>query len=237
MMSERVQKVLARAGYGSRRKCEELILAGRVTIDGAPVEIGQNVTATTADIRVDGERISLPAARRYILFYKPRGVLSSLRSQGGKPIITDFLPNDRRVFPVGRLDLESEGLLLVTDDGELANRLTHPRYEHEKEYRVLLDRRPTEVDLQKWRRGVRILDGELTQPVKVELIAKEPQGTWVRVIMKEGKKRQIREVAAKFNLSVLRLIRVRFGPFELGDLRPGNWRELDEEEVHQLIST
>ncbi|MGD8552825.1 MAG: S4 domain-containing protein, partial [Anaerolineales bacterium] len=142
MMSERLQKVLAHAGVASRRKSEELIRQGRVTVDGGRAEIGMKVEPDEVEIRVDGKKISAPERKVYILLNKPTGVLSSTRSQGGLPTVLDLVSIDERVYPVGRLDLDSEGLILLTNDGDLANRLTHPRYEHEKEYRVQLDRRP-----------------------------------------------------------------------------------------------
>ena len=232
-MTERLQKILARAGLGSRRNCETLILQGRVRVDGRPAKLGMRVDPEQAVITVDGEQLRLPAKPMYVLVNKPRGVLSSTRSQGGKPVVTDLVPAGRRLFPVGRLDLESEGLMLLTDDGDLANRLMHPRYEHEKEYRVLLNRMPDARQLEAWRRGVVLADGHRTKPAKV-LPERNPNEPWVRVVIREGHKRQIRETARALGLHVRRLIRVRFGPLELGDLQSGAWRPLREGELKRL---
>lgn len=232
-MAERLQKILARAGLGSRRNCEALILQGRVQVNGRPAKLGMRVNPEKAAITVDGEPLRLPAAPMYVLVNKPRGVLSSTRSQGGKPVVTDLVPAGRRLFPVGRLDLESEGLMLLTDDGDLANRLTHPRYEHEKEYRVLLNRMPDARQLEAWRRGVVLADRHRTKPARV-LPERHPNEPWVRVMIHEGHKRQIRETARVLGLHVRRLVRVRFGPLELGDLQPGAWRTLSEGELKRL---
>lgn len=233
-MKERVQKILARAGYGSRRRCERLVEAGRVTINRQVAILGSKADGTQDDIRVDGERIAPQAELRYVLLYKPVGVLSSLRSQGGHRTVGDLVPLPERLFPVGRLDLESEGLLLMTNDGPLANRLTHPRYGHEKEYRVSLDRKPDERQLKAWREGVVLPDGRRTLPARVTLESDRAAGAWVRVVMKEGRKRQMREVAECLGLQVRRLIRVRMASLRLGNIPPGAWRLLTEKEIQRL---
>jgi len=228
----RLQKILAQAGVASRRKSDELIRDGRVTVNGGKAALGMKVNPDEVEIRVDGEIIQLKSGFRYILLNKPRGVLSSLRSQGGRATVGDLVQVDQRIFPVGRLDLESEGLILMTDDGELTNRLTHPRYEHEKEYRVLLNKKPSLSQINSWRRGVVLEDSFRTRPADVWVEnSKEP---WVHVILTEGHKRQIRETAKKLGLRVKRLIRIRFGDLEIGRLQPGEWRELRREEVNLL---
>jgi len=234
----RLQKVLAQAGVASRRKSDELIRDGRVTVNGNKAALGMKVNPDEVEIRVDGEIIQLTSGFLYILLNKPRGVLSSLRSQGGRATVGDLVQVNRRIFPVGRLDLESEGLILMTDDGELTNRLTHPRYKHEKEYRVLLNRKPDPSQINAWRRGVVLEDSFRTRPA--ELWVEDTKEPWVRLILTEGHKRQIRETAKILGLSVKRLVRIRFADLEIGNLKPGEWRELRGEEVkalHRLINT
>ena len=228
----RLQKVLAQAGVASRRKSDELIQDGRVTVNGGKAMLGMRVNPDEVEIRVDGEIIQLQSEFLYILLNKPRGVLSSLRSQGGRATVGDLVQVDRRIFPVGRLDLESEGLILMTDDGELTNRLTHPRYQHEKEYRILLNKKPDQSQINAWKRGVVLEDRFRTRPA--EVWAENSKEPWVHVILTEGHKRQIRETAKKLGLSVKRLIRIRFVDLEIGDLKPGEWRELRGEEVKSL---
>jgi 23S rRNA pseudouridine2605 synthase len=234
MPAERLQKVLARSGFGSRRKCEELILQGRVRVDGKEAQVGQKVDPAVQEIRVDGELIPGQPERVYILLNKPRGVLSSTTAQGGRQTVLDLVPVGGHIYPVGRLDVDSEGLVLLTNDGELTNLLTHPRYGHEKEYRVRLDRPPDDQQLAIWRRGIVLADGTRTRPVKVQREAEGAKGAWIRVTMREGKKRQIRETARALGLRVKRLIRVRMGPLRLGDLRPGEWRYLRPQELAAL---
>ena len=233
-MSERLQKVLAHAGVASRRASEDLIRQGRVSVDGKRAEIGMKVKPDEVDIRVDGRRISTAEHNVYILLHKPGGVLSSTRSQGGLPTVLDQVQVKQRVYPVGRLDLESEGLILLTNDGNVANRLTHPRYEHDKEYRVLLNRRPDEKQLEAWRRGVVLEDGYRTKPARVWREAKDKRGQWLRVILEEGRKHQIRNTAETLGLRVLRIIRIRMHTLELGALKPGEWRTLSQAEVRAL---
>ncbi len=231
---ERLQKVLASAGIASRRDCEELIAAGRVMVNGRVVTVpGTRVDLEHDEVLVDGQPLRMPAKRTYIMLHKPAGVVSTAEDTHGRPTVVDLVDVPARVFPVGRLDLDSEGLILLTDDGELAHALTHPSFEVEKEYRVLLDRALTPDALRSWRNGV-LLDGEMTAPAWVELIGTVPEGVWVRIVLREGRKRQIRAVAKLLGYEVLRLIRVREGELELGDLPPRAWRHLTDEEVAAL---
>lgn len=233
-MKERLQKILARAGYGSRRQCEEIIAAGRVRVNDHVATLGEKADIRVDRITVDGVPLTATEKPVYILLYKPRGVLSTVSAPDRRPTVRELIPVPTRLYPVGRLDLDSEGLLLLTNDGELANRLTHPRYEHEKEYRVLVARQPDEKQLEAWRNGVVLADGYRTQPARVTVESKFGKGAWLRVILREGRKRQIREMGRQTGLPVVRIIRVRMASLRLGNLKPGQWRELSEAEIRAL---
>jgi 23S rRNA pseudouridine2605 synthase len=235
-MEERLQKILASAGYGSRRACEELILAGRVTVNGQPTHLGSKADVQKDKIKLDGKLIKPPEAFQYIALYKPREVLSTVTSPDPRQTVIDLVPAEVKLYPVGRLDVDSEGLILLTNDGELANQLTHPRYGHEKEYRVLVARHPDEKQLTAWRHGVVLEDGYHSAPVQVEVESHSGKGTWLRVIMKEGRKRQIRDTCRQIGLPVVSIIRVRIGSLRLGILKSGQWRHLTPVEVKSLKS-
>jgi pseudouridine synthase len=233
-MEERIQKLLARAGVGSRRKCEQMIVDGRVRVDGVPAILGQKADPSRARVELDGKPVRLDAANPvYVAVYKPRGVLSTTRDDRGRRTVRDLIPLPGHLFLVGRLDRASEGLVLLTNDGELTDRLTHPRYQHSKEYHVLLDGPLDETALRRWRRGVE-LDGRRTVPAKVQVLDRQETFTWVRVVLREGRNRQIRRVAEILGCPVARLIRVGIGPVRLGDLRPRRWRHLTHQELGQL---
>ncbi|MBN1135219.1 MAG: rRNA pseudouridine synthase [Anaerolineae bacterium] len=232
--SERLQKILARAGVASRRKAEEMIQQGRVMINGQIVtQLGVKVDPAHDDIRVDGARLKIAPSHVYLLLNKPAGVLSVMEDERGRRSLGDLVPLPVRLYPVGRLDVNSEGLILLTDDGELANRLTHPRYKHEKEYRVLVSGHPADKTLEAWRRGV-ILEGRRTAPAGVTAIRTDKDATMLRIVMHEGRKRQIREVASLLGHPVRELVRVRMGPLQLGTLGSGQWRYLTDQEVRAL---
>ncbi len=182
----------------------------------------------TADPSAAGEALV------YIALYKPRGVLSAASSPDSRQTVRDLVPESGRLYPVGRLDFDSEGLILLTNDGELANQLTHPRYGHEKEYRVLVARQPDEEQLATWRRGVVLEDDYRTLPAQVRVEALAGKGAWLRVIMREGRKRQIREVGMRLGLPVVKIIRIRIGTCTLGNLKPRDWRHLTPQEVAEL---
>ncbi len=232
-MEERLQKILARAGFGSRRACEEFITAGRVRINGRVAELGQKADLAADEITLDGELLAAAERLTYVALYKPRGVVSSLAPQGDRQTVRDLVPLEQRLYPVGRLDVDSEGLILLTNDGDLTDRLTHPRYEAEKEYRVLVKSAPEEARLEVWRRGV-MLEGKRTAPAQVRREARTEVGTWLRVTMHEGRKHEIRDIGLTLGMPVQRLIRVRLGALKLGDLRPGEWRRLADWEVKRL---
>jgi 23S rRNA pseudouridine2605 synthase len=233
-MKERVQKILARAGYGSRRSCEDLISAGRVRVYGQIIGLGDKADAELDQISVDGRLIRSAETLLYVALYKPRGVITTVSDPNERPAVRELIPVDGSLFPVGRLDFDSEGLLLMTNDGDLANKLTHPRYEHEKEYRVLLASHPDHDQLGKWKRGLILEDGFKTGPADVHIISKQGKGTWLKVILREGHKRQIREMGKQTGLPVVRIIRVRMGTLLLGNLKPKEWRYLTPQEVEQL---
>ncbi len=233
-MEERLQKILARAGYGSRRACEKFIVEGRVRVNGQVARLGQKADPQRDTITLDGRPVRAAEEKVYLVLYKPRNVVSTVAGQDNRRTVRDLIPLPGRLYPVGRLDADSEGLILMTNDGELANRLSHPRYGHEKEYRVLVGRRPDEKQLYAWRHGVVLDDGYRTKPAKVRVESTSGQKTWLRVILKEGRKRQIREMGRLTGLPVLRLVRVRMGPLRLGALKPGEWRALSDAELRAL---
>lgn len=237
-MPERLQKILAQAGYGSRRACEDFITAGRVRVNGQIAALGQKADSVIDKITVDGKPIAAAEAPIYIALYKPRMVLSVVESERGddRQTVRDLVEVPEHVYPVGRLDFESEGLILLTNDGDLANKLTHPRYGHMKEYRVLLARRPEQEQLAAWRRGVVLEDGYKTAPVEVRFESAQGKGAWVRVVMGEGRKRQIRETCKQLGLPVVRILRTRIGSLKLGNLKPRQWRYLTRQEVDDLKS-
>lgn len=233
-MQERLQKLLAHAGYGSRRACEVFITEGRVRVNGKVAVLGQKADLAVDKVTVDGKALAKKEALVYIALYKPRNVLSAAEGQDDRQTVRGLIPLEGHLYPVGRLDFDSEGLILMTNDGELTNKLTHPRYGHEKEYRVLVARRPDEKQLEAWRRGVVLTDGDKTQPADVRFLSTSGKGAWIQVIMGEGKKRQIREVGKLLGLPVVKIIRLRIGTLKLGSLKPRQWRYLTEDEVREL---
>lgn len=234
------QRYLALAGVGSRRTCGQLIKEGRVTVNGRPLTFGVEIQPGD-DVRVDGRPVSPPGELIYIALHKPEGYISD-RGVPGEKSALDLAPAGVRLFAVGRLDKDATGLLLLTNDGELAQRLTHPRYEHDKEYRVLVQGVPAPADLDRWRHGVPIGRGtdnadtlrEITAPARVQIERIEGGNTWLTVTLREGRKRQIKRVAKAIGHPVIRLIRVRIGPVNLGHLRAGEWRRLTDDEVRHL---
>lgn len=234
MAEERVQKILAHAGFGSRRTCEKFISAGRVTVNGKRVELGAKADPDVDKIEFDGRPVTMPKSYTYLAVYKPRGILSSTKSENNRRTVVDLVESSARLYPVGRLDIESEGLMLLTDDGELTNILTHPRYGHEKEYRVLVSRHPDKKQMETWARGVVLEDGYRTRPVDIRLEKFYGKGAWLRLIMTEGRKRQIRETASMVGLNVVKLIRIRIGPINLSGLKPGQSRPLKDHELKDL---
>jgi 23S rRNA pseudouridine2605 synthase len=235
-MEERLQKILAQAGHGSRRSCEKFIQAGRVRVNGQVAKLGQKADPSKDKITLDGRSVATNVENVYIALHKPRNVLSTVTSEPGdnRKTVLDLVDVPDRVYPVGRLDFDSEGLILLTNDGDLTNKLTHPRYEHEKEYKVLLARRPDDKQLQTWARGVVLEDGYRTAPAQVRFSSTAGKGAWVQIIMGEGRKRQIREIGFLLGLPVVRILRTRIGTLRLGNLKSRQWRYLTASEISEL---
>ncbi len=231
---ERLQKILAAAGLGSRRQCEELVTAGRVEVDRKVVtELGTRVQPDAQEIRVDGETLSV-GRRVYYAVNKPRGVVTTNRDQAGRPRVVDLVPDrGARLFAIGRLDMYSEGLILVTNDGELANRLTHPRDGVAKVYLAQVAGRPTTEVLDKLRRGVHLAEG-FARVDEIRIESQQKDSAWLEITLSEGMNREVRRLLARVGHKVLRLVRVQVGPIKLGKLPPGTARLLAAEEVNEL---
>jgi len=226
--------LLAAAGFGSRRQCEELILAGRVEVDGRVVtELGAKADATRSEIRVDGLLIQFPELVYYAV-YKPPGAVSTTRDPSGRTRVIDLVPEtEARVFAVGRLDLHSEGLMLLTNDGELAYRLTHPRFGVPKRYRVVVAGVPTQEVIRKLLKGVHLAEG-IARAKSVRILKKYRQSAVLDLTLCEGHNREIRRMLARFGHKVYKLKRLGIGPLSLGKLRPGEYRVLTPAEVTAL---
>jgi 23S rRNA pseudouridine2605 synthase len=224
----RLNRYLAHAGVSSRRRAEELIAAGRVSIDGAPVKDPARDVGERSEVVVDGARVATEAHETWLL-HKPRGVVSTAKEPGRRRAVTDLVDSEARLYPVGRLDVDSSGLILLSNDGELTNRLTHPRYEVPKTYRVTLRRPPAERDLERLRRGVELEDGP-TAPARVVRRAEKE----IEVTIHEGRNRQIRRMAEAVKNEAVGLVRVRLGSLGLGSLAQGEARRLDEDEIKRL---
>lgn len=235
-MTERLQKLLAQSGYGSRRACEEFISSGRVRVNGHIAILGEKADPVSDKITFDGKPLPAREHLTYIALYKPRNIISSVEDEVGRKTVRDLIPESGHLYPVGRLDWDSEGLILMTNDGDLTNRLTHPRYGHQKEYKVLVARRPEPVQLETWRRGVVLEDGYKTAPAKLFAEVGAGKGCWLRLTMGEGRKHQIREIGSLLGLPVVRIVRVRIGTLRLWALKPGDWRHLTDGEIAELKS-
>lgn len=233
MAVERLQRTLARAGLGSRRACEELISAGRVEVNGRVALLGDRVDPAADELRVDGRRLSSDPGLRYFVLHKPRGVTTTMRDPHADRDLVRLLPRGARVFPVGRLDRETEGLLLLTNDGELANRLAHPRHGVEKEYLAEVDGAPTQRHLARLRAGIHLEDG-VARAVRARSVGRTAGRGALVVVMAEGRKREVRRMLGEIGLPVRRLVRTRVGPVRLGRLRAGEARELTPAEVRGL---
>ena len=229
----RLQKVLADAGIGSRRVCEELIVAGRVTVDGAVATIGRRVDPEHDAISVDGVPVPTRAGLVYYLLNKPADVISTARDTHGRSTVVDLVPAEPRVYPVGRLDAETEGLLLLTNDGELTHRLTHPSFGVEKEYLAEVEGVPSRGALRRLREGVALDDGP-TAPARVALVPGDGGRAALLIAIHEGRNRQVRRMCDAVGHRVRRLVRTRIGPIADRSLAPGAWRPLTGAEVRAL---
>jgi 23S rRNA pseudouridine2605 synthase len=226
---ERLQKVLARAGFGSRRTCEDLIEDERVTVNGEIAVLGRRVDPEVDRIEVDGVAVSTRSGLVYYLLNKPAGVITTAEDTHGRPTVIALVPGDPRVFPVGRLDADTEGLLLLTNDGDLTHRLTHPSFGVEKEYLAEVEGRPSRGVLRRLREGVQLDDG-VTAPARVALV--DP--SVLRITIHEGRNRQVRRMCEAVGHPVVRLVRTRIGSLTDRRLSPGEWRHLEPAEVRSL---
>lgn len=235
-VKERVQKLMAQANIGSRRACEALIRAGRVQVNGQVITLGAKADPEADRITVDGAPLTFESQRKvYLAFHKPRNVLSTAvgHRKDERRTFREFIPYEGHLFTIGRLDADSEGLMVLTNDGDLTNKLAHPRYQHTKTYKAEVYGLPTAEVLSQWESGVELEEGR-TAPCSVHITHGDHKVTTLRIVMTEGRKRQIRRVAAKLGHPVRRLIRTHIGKFALGTLRPGEWREMNADEVKAL---
>jgi 23S rRNA pseudouridine2605 synthase len=230
---ERLQKVLAAAGIASRRASEELIVAGRVVVNGEVAQLGRKVDPEHDVVTVDGERVNVDPDRVYLMLNKPQGVVTTVDDPEGRPTVMDLINLPQRLYPVGRLDQDTEGLLLLTNDGELTNALTHPSYGVERVYVALVPGPVRGRTLAQLRAGVELEDG-LAKPVRARVLETQRSKALVEVVMTEGRKREVRRMLGALGLQVERLARIAYGGVELGDLRQGKWRFLNQAEVALL---
>jgi len=226
---ERLQKVLAAAGLGSRRACEILIEEGRASVNGEVAVLGRRVDPEADRVEVDGVRVPVRAGLVTYVLNKPRGVVTTASDPQGRPTVVQLVPAEPRVFPVGRLDTDTEGLLLLTNDGDLAHRLTHPSFGVDKEYLAQVEGSPTPAELRRLRKGVELEDG-VTAPARASLVSAGA----VRLVIHEGRNRQVRRMLEAVGYPVLRLVRTRIGPLADRKLKPGEWRVLGIDEVRAL---
>ncbi len=235
MPEQRVQKIMAQADIGSRRQCETIISSGRVQVNGKVIGLGAKADPLKDAILVDGVRINTAFERICIVVNKPKGVLTTNRGEpdDSRPTIRELVEVPGHLFPVGRLDADSEGLLILTNDGELANRISHPRYEHTKTYKVTVKGKVSRATIEDWESGV-WLDDSRTAACSVNILQSSKRSTVLRIVMLEGRKRQIRRVALLLGHPVMRLVRTHIGQLGLGTLRKGAWYQLDHDEVQAL---
>lgn len=234
---ERLQKIMAHAGIGSRRECESLIEQGRVKVNGRIATLGDKADLANDTVEVNGRIISGQKPDFvYVALNKPKGVISSLDDElnRGRKTVRDLVPLPGHLYPVGRLDKQSEGLILMTNDGDLAHKLTHPRYGHKKVYKVVVDGAISDPSIEKWARGGISLDGRKTIPAEITVIQRQKAFTHLQITLQEGRKRQIRRIANMLGHSVRELVREKIGPISLGNLASSQWRHLRDEEVKQL---
>ncbi len=239
-MKERLQKLMAQANFGSRRACEAIIEAGRVRLNGQLAKLGDQADLATDNVEVDGVRLKPDNVRKiYIAVNKPRNVVSTNlgHKNDNRRTVRDLVPIPGHLFTIGRLDADSEGLMILTNDGDMANKLSHPRYHHTRTYKVSVNGLPSAEAIARWEAGIMLdEDDGMTAPCSIRVTKGASDVTVLRIVMTEGKKRQIRRVAGILGHPVRRLLRTRIGLFELGQLQPGEWREMTPEEV-KLMAT
>ena len=235
MKAERLQKIFSKAGIASRRKAEELILQGRVSVNGRVVsELGSKAVLGKDDICLDGKAIKAETERVVVALFKPRNCVTTLHDPQGRPTVADLVRNiSARVYPVGRLDYDAEGLLLMTNDGELAYRLQHPRYKVPKTYLVKISGRPLQEALTRLQQGVSLEDG-VTAPAELHVLEDDNRTTWLTLTLREGRIHQVKRMCAAVGCPVLKLRRTQIGPIDLGELKPGKSRRLKVREVRAL---
>lgn len=231
----RLQKYLSECGVASRRKSEELISAGAVKVNGRPAQVGDKVDPRRDVVTVRGKKVVYDKKHYYIMLHKPRGFITTMSDEMDRKCVAQLIKDvDARVYPVGRLDRDSEGLLLMTNDGEFANALTHPSRHVAKTYRVTVREEVSQEKIQQLSEGIEI-DGRMTAPAQVHIILKEPERTVLEFIIEEGRNRQIRKMCEALELTVIRLKRTKIGSIKLGMLPQGKWRYLNDDEVHKLM--
>ncbi len=233
-MEERLQKIISQCGIASRRKAEEMILEGLVTVNGKPAAIGMKADIENDHIKVSGKLISSVKTKVYMAFNKPIQCITALRDDEGRITVGDFLKRVKiRVFPVGRLDYNSEGLIILTNDGEFANAILQPKSKIPKTYRVKIDGLLDKNDISKLEKGIRLEDG-MTAPAKVRTVQQLKANSWIDITIYEGKKRQVRRMLERVGHSVIKLVRIRINGLLLGNLKPGEFRYLKPDEVEKL---
>ena len=233
-MQQRLQKIIAATGHCSRRRAEELISAGRVLVDGHVAELGEKADAESSSILIDGKPLEAAEKLVYVLLNKPLGTVTTLSDPEGRPVVTDLVSDLHvRLFPVGRLDINTSGLLLLTNDGDLANRLAHPSHQVDKRYLVKLRGQLSEESKRQLEEGVKLEDG-MTSPAKVDNLRYRGGHTWFELVIHEGRNRQVRRMCEALGHQVSRLVRIGYAFLTLGDLAPGQKRELTDREIARL---
>jgi len=237
IMLERLQKILSQAGIASRREAETIITAGRVAVNGIIItELGSKADPAKDKITLDGKPVKPQTVKIYVILNKPAGYVTTLKDPQGRPTVTSLLVGIKeRVYPVGRLDYNTEGLLLLTNDGDWANRLAHPRHEVDKEYLVRVQGQVLPDQLERLSRGVDLEEGP-TAPAVVNIVREVGNSSWLSIIIHEGRYRQVRRMCESVGISVVRLKRIRYGSLDLGDLRPGEYRLMDASEALRLAA-
>lgn len=236
-MKERLQKYLARAGIASRRGAEQLIRQGKVKVNGQVAELGMQIDPRQDVVTYAGQTVRILQEKVYLMLNKPQGVVTTTSDTHGRPTVLDLAPaSDARIYPVGRLDIDTEGLLLLTNDGDLTYALTHPKFNVDKTYHALVRGQPSPEQLCQLEQGIMLEDG-LTAPAQVAELRQEAAGSWLSIVIHEGRKRQVKRMCSAIGHPVLHLQRVAFGPLDLGDLPLGKWRPLTQTEVVKLRQT